>query len=961
MGLLVTALGIHEITSGFRARNWPAANNGRIEKIDANAKLCITFSYSAQGTRHTSNTTFVHEENSGGDHGPSCDPKILEKYRKKYQERSSVTVRYDPTKPGYGVLEARIPPAFWFMPGMGLVFVALAALIGIGPHIRTRQKRSLPLSGAAAVIGQTVPELTPSEIVLLQGARFAEDRLAGSTKLLDGHTSVSSRELVTMQLVVALLEHERQGTVEFKTEGKRVFVNTTGKLGKWPTPSLESRLEFRPGDDIAAVVLRWAVITHPDAWTRAAEKTFIPLVLRGLAAVTVIGTVKMYAYANKELEAAAATCVEAVSTALEKCRQTRPGFWDLMNGEIVRAVEAGEYQESAAAGDPWCDESDADVERILGLRFGRVYGPKQWKPYAITSGFVWVLIAVLAYYHPELRNSAFVSAALGILTTLSARLWWRRAALVAGLSQHKIDMLAADIQSIGWLKTTFTLAPIAALLATWPVQNANNPTVLFMCAAAVALAAFVMLQKKAGKAIVQRVSGGAKPVAQAALRTIAAATATGGASVVVPAAPELPFEVELIEPQALPPGSPKSLARLDAIRQRGPAIRKLYWTSVHLLAWPTAAIAAVMTFGFRSEGQNVMIPFMTSMVVGVTLFALFIAFINSKRRAAAASLDRFMRWLRRDSVHYKRFPRIRPLAAPFLGMVWVVWTISLCLGYLAFKTPFKWAAVVASLGLVLLFFYRVHTGRKKLEAQYPVFPPLNLLALRVFDSPNRDRFLELLELWHWFGPIYRLDGPDTAGGKATDVIAYLTGHLDMAIIENARELQSAEKALKRARDSQLRFGINSMQCTDATWKDAIQHMFDEADVIVMDLSGLTRVNRGCAYEIGKLVNEVPFERFLFLVNDGTDLVFLREILTEAARRLPARTERAKVRIIQIGSVPERREEESVYEWQSRFGTVIDEDRLIGLLYDAAAQRAAPQPTPIKMHWTRPAFLPAPRG
>jgi hypothetical protein len=52
----------------------------------------------------------------------------------------------------------------------------------------------------------------------------------------------------------------------------------------------------------------------------------------------------------------------------------------------------------------------------------------------------------------------------------------------------------------------------------------------------------------------------------------------------------------------------------------------------------------------------------------------------------------------------------------------------------------------------------------------------------------------------------------------------------------------------------------------------------------MDLSGFDEQRRGCAYEIGKigkLVDEVPFERFVLLVNNETNMAFLRHTLHEA--------------------------------------------------------------------------------
>ena len=83
----------------------------------------------------------------------------------------------------------------------------------------------------------------------------------------------------------------------------------------------------------------------------------------------------------------------------------------------------------------------------------------------------------------------------------------------------------------------------------------------------------------------------------------------------------------------------------------------------------------------------------------------------------------------------------------------------------------------------------------------------------------------------------------------------------------------------------LRFPVNSMQCANATWKEALQHLLDRADVVIMDLASLSEQNRGVAYELGKLVDEIPFNRVVLLFDDSTDLTVLKDILAQAAGRM----------------------------------------------------------------------------
>jgi len=188
---------------------------------------------------------------------------------------------------------------------------------------------------------------------------------------------------------------------------------------------------------------------------------------------------------------------------------------------------------------------------------------------------------------------------------------------------------------------------------------------------------------------------------------------------------------------------------------------------------------------------------------------------------------------------------------------------------------------------VLGYLYWIHRGAAGVERQYSYQPPLNLLALRVFGSPNLADFLNLSDAWQWIGTRQLLDGPDTAGHKAKDLLNYLAGRIDRSITGDATELSEALEAFSTWPDRMLRFPVNSMQCANATWKEALQHLLDRADVVVMDLSSLSAQNRGVAYELGKLVDEVPLNRVVLLFDESTDLNVLKDILARAHEGIAA--------------------------------------------------------------------------
>jgi hypothetical protein len=227
---------------------------------------------------------------------------------------------------------------------------------------------------------------------------------------------------------------------------------------------------------------------------------------------------------------------------------------------------------------------------------------------------------------------------------------------------------------------------------------------------------------------------------------------------------------------------------------------------------------------------------------------------------------------------------------------------------------------------------------------------------------DMDDYVGLIDRWHWIGTLQMLDGPDTAGGKLSDIMYFLTGRIDQAIIEDRSELDTALRGFDRRCDGQLRFSTHTMQCTDATWQVALDALLDRSHAIVMDLSGFSASHRGCAYEISRLVERVPLTRFILLVNDSTDLTLLQTVLDEAwARRgqhsVNVGVEHPVIRLFKIGGNKERAEHESTVDWKRRILNRIDRERLTGMLYDAAlsgrtAEEWADLNRPVYVEWGR---------
>ena len=71
------------------------------------------------------------------------------------------------------------------------------------------------------------------------------------------------------------------------------------------------------------------------------------------------------------------------------------------------------------------------------------------------------------------------------------------------------------------------------------------------------------------------------------------------------------------------------------------------------------------------------------------------------------------------------------------------------------------------------------------------------------------------------------------------------------------------------------------------WQAALDTLLSRADLVVLDLSGYRRRNRGTGYELQRLVDTVPAERVLLLADPWSNKRFLRREIEKAWRRMAA--------------------------------------------------------------------------
>ncbi len=88
-----------------------------------------------------------------------------------------------------------------------------------------------------------------------------------------------------------------------------------------------------------------------------------------------------------------------------------------------------------------------------------------------------------------------------------------------------------------------------------------------------------------------------------------------------------------------------------------------------------------------------------------------------------------------------------------------------------------------------------------------------------------------------------------------------------------------------ARDWHGSYPPRTFLCHGNIWKAAVNMLLDQADLVVLDLSGLMPGNEGVRYELQQIVDRVPIERVIFLADRRSDRNYLRTEISHAWNRM----------------------------------------------------------------------------
>lgn len=165
-----------------------------------------------------------------------------------------------------------------------------------------------------------------------------------------------------------------------------------------------------------------------------------------------------------------------------------------------------------------------------------------------------------------------------------------------------------------------------------------------------------------------------------------------------------------------------------------------------------------------------------------------------------------------------------------------------------------------------------------------------LLLLRVFALGARsERLFDALgKRWLRIGNIDMIAGPDlaTTAVEPHEFLDFVGGRLSRQFVRDEADLAQRFAARALGPDPDGRHRVNEFFCHDDTWRPTMLRLATAADVVLMDLRGFSPQNQGCRYELQQLLDFVPLERVVVLIDADAARNFIEgtlEALWRASR------------------------------------------------------------------------------
>jgi hypothetical protein len=204
--------------------------------------------------------------------------------------------------------------------------------------------------------------LSASELVLLNGEKFAKKVMMGNIQLLHTEESVSVAQLGQAILAAAVLASESSGNLELEARQEKalfglrkvtnLYANPRHQANEWPEAFLESqffqitgRLKTEVGNNqVSNILYAWLREDSGSPWQSAIELVKAGMARRGLLEAyeeksLKIFTVTRYALPEGTKALAAGQSIHPVQQLLSNCENYRKDIWDLLIKQIKKAIK----------------------------------------------------------------------------------------------------------------------------------------------------------------------------------------------------------------------------------------------------------------------------------------------------------------------------------------------------------------------------------------------------------------------------------------------------------------------------------------------------------------------------------------------------------------------------------------------------------------------------------------------
>jgi hypothetical protein len=181
--------------------------------------------------------------------------------------------------------------------------------------------------------------------------------------------------------------------------------------------------------------------------------------------------------------------------------------------------------------------------------------------------------------------------------------------------------------------------------------------------------------------------------------------------------------------------------------------------------------------------------------------------------------------------------------------------------------------------------------------------PLSIVYLRTFENQPRARTF-LQGAWREFGYVYLLRSAASVTPaefrqfkqSGRNFTGLLIDSEDKFAAELARRPPGPSRRRWHAftnvgpqtvwvRDWYGSYPPRTFLCHGKIWRQAVDMLLDQADRVVLDLSGTMPSNEGTLYEVQRVINRIPIERVIFLTDRHSDRNYLHAEIRDAWNRM----------------------------------------------------------------------------